>query len=119
MLDPVIDEVQSGFMRRKHISNNIRLVLDVIDYSFLCPDDSFILFWDFYKAFDTVEHNFIFHALEKFGFGDFFGKTMKTMYADGNSSIKMKNGTSPRFELKRGIRPGIPLFVHSMYTIAC
>lgn len=26
-LDPVVDETQSGFMRKRHISSNIRLVL--------------------------------------------------------------------------------------------
>lgn len=108
VLDPIIDEVQSGFMRKRHISNNIRLVLDIIDYSFLCPDDSFIFFLDFYKAFDTVEHNFIFQTFEKFGFGDFFCKAVRTMYCKGNSSIRLKNGTSPRFELQRGIRQGCP-----------
>jgi hypothetical protein len=58
-----------GFVRKIHVSNNIWLVLDIIDLSFLCPDDSFIFFLDFYKAFDTVEHNFIFQTIEKFGFG--------------------------------------------------
>ena len=53
VLDPIIDETQSGFMRKRHISNNIRLVLDLIDYSSLCSDDSLIFFLDFYKAFDT------------------------------------------------------------------
>lgn len=46
-LDPIIDEVQSGFLSKRYISNNIKLVLDVIDNSFLCPDDSFIFFLDF------------------------------------------------------------------------
>lgn len=56
VLDPDIDEVQSGFRRKRHISNNIGLVLDLIDNSFLCPD-SFLFFpLDFYKAFDTIEH---------------------------------------------------------------
>lgn len=72
VLDAIIDETQSGFMRNRHISNNIRLVLDILDYSDLITEDSFILFLDFYKAFDTVEHQFLFHSLEKFGFGDFF-----------------------------------------------
>lgn len=83
VLDPIIDEVQSGLMRKRHISNNILLVLDIIDYSFLCPGDSFIFFLDFYKAFDTVEHNFIFQTIEKFGFGDFFCKAVRTMYSKG------------------------------------
>ena len=57
-------------MRGRHISNNIRLVLDLIDYSSLCSDDSLIFFLDLYKAFNTVEHNFIFQTIEHFGFGE-------------------------------------------------
>uniref|UniRef100_A0A8K9UN26 Reverse transcriptase domain-containing protein n=1 Tax=Oncorhynchus mykiss TaxID=8022 RepID=A0A8K9UN26_ONCMY len=96
-------------MRNRHISNNVRLVLDVLDYSDLITEDSFILFFDFYKAFDTVEHQFLFYSLERLGFGDFFCMAIKTLYANGNSSIKLKYGTSPRFELKRGIRQGCPI----------
>lgn len=43
VLDYIIDETQSGFLRKRHISNNVRLVLDVIDYSDLCLDEGFIL----------------------------------------------------------------------------
>jgi hypothetical protein len=53
VLDAIIDETQSGFMRNRHISNNVRLVLDILHYSDLITEDSFILFLDFYKAFDT------------------------------------------------------------------
>uniref|UniRef100_A0A3Q3BIJ9 Reverse transcriptase domain-containing protein n=1 Tax=Kryptolebias marmoratus TaxID=37003 RepID=A0A3Q3BIJ9_KRYMA len=109
VLENIIDESQSGFMENRHISNNIRLVLDLIDYSHLCPDDSFILFLDFYKAFDTIEHEFIFHALEKFGFGSYFSSAIKTMYTNGNCTIRLNAGTSPRFFLKRGVRQGCPI----------
>lgn len=50
-LNLIIDDTQSGFMRN---SNNIRLVLDLIDYPHLYSDKSFILFLDFHKAFDTL-----------------------------------------------------------------
>lgn len=32
-------------------------------------DDGFILFLDFYKAFDLVEHQFILSTVEHFSFG--------------------------------------------------
>ena len=64
ILDHIIDETQSGFMRQRHIANNIRLVLDLIDYADLCNDNSLILFLDFRKAFDTIEHDFMFQALK-------------------------------------------------------
>lgn len=72
VLDSIIDQTQSGFMKNRHIANNIRLVLDILDYSHLISDQSFILFLDFYKAFDTLEHNYIFLSLKRFGFGPFF-----------------------------------------------
>ena len=75
-------------MRHRHISNNVKLVPDFIDYSDLCLDETCILFLDFQKAFDTIEHKFIFHALEKFGFGSYFHNAIKTMYKTGNCLIK-------------------------------
>uniref|UniRef100_A0A3B5R4M7 Reverse transcriptase domain-containing protein n=1 Tax=Xiphophorus maculatus TaxID=8083 RepID=A0A3B5R4M7_XIPMA len=109
VLNFIIDETQNGFMTQRHIANNIRLVLDLIDYADLCHDDSLILFLDFRKAFDTIEHNFVFQTLEKFGFGPYFCAAIKTMYKNANCSIKLHVGTSPRFDLKRGVRQGCPL----------
>uniref|UniRef100_A0A096MC09 Reverse transcriptase domain-containing protein n=1 Tax=Poecilia formosa TaxID=48698 RepID=A0A096MC09_POEFO len=73
-LQDIIDESQSGFMKGRHISNNIRLILDIID---------------------LIE--------------DVFIKAIQTLYANGNSAIKLKSGTSPRFQLHRGIRQGCPV----------
>lgn len=65
-----------------HISNNIRLVLDILDYPVLFDDNSLILFLDFYKAFDTLEHPFMFEALRCFGFGKIFINIMKMLYTN-------------------------------------
>ena len=48
---------------RRHISN-IRLVLDAIDFSELIEDDSFILFLDFKKAFNSVKHDILYFSLK-------------------------------------------------------
>lgn len=109
VLDHTIDETQTRFTKGRHISNNIRLVLDLVDYAVYCPDDSFILFLDFCKAFDTIEHKFIFQALQKFGFGSYFCSAIETMYKKVNCSIEMQTGTSPRFDLGCGIRQGCPV----------
>lgn len=53
----VIDEEQSGFVPWRNIMNNIRLILDMNDYNYYIPDDSLILFVDFYKAFNTINHH--------------------------------------------------------------
>lgn len=95
-LEQIIDECQSGFMKGRHISNNIHLVLDLIDYNEYIDSESFIFFVDFYKAFDTVNHKFMFEALDLFGFGKFFKRAIYTLYNGCNSSVKLINGTTPR-----------------------
>lgn len=110
-LKSVLDSItkESGFMRNRHITNNIRLVLDILDYPEFNIDNGFILFLDFCKALDSVEHQFIFNSLIKFGFGNFFTNAIKTLYKNFNSSIKLFGGTSSRFNLSRGIRQGCPV----------
>ncbi len=108
VLNSIIDETQSGFLNNRHISNNIRLVLDILDYSNLISDDSVLLFLDFYKAFDTLEHQFIFQCL-KVWIWDFFCSAINTLYTNGSSSVILKSATTRRLELWRGIRQGCPI----------
>lgn len=107
-LHTLIDECQSGFMKNRHIANNIRLVLDLIEYKDFLDDEHLILFLDFQKAFDTVSHKFIFDTLNFFNFGKNFINAVKTLYMGGNSCVKLDNGTSPRFYINKGIRQGCP-----------
>ncbi len=69
-LNEIIDETQSGFMKGRHISSNIRLVIDLVQYSILLNGDP-------RKAFDTVSHHFIFDSWKLFGFGQYFIKNEK------------------------------------------
>lgn len=96
-------ETQSGFINERSI-HNIRLVLDLLVYNDLIEDEGFILFLDFYKAFNSVEHLFIMKSLEYFGFGSKFIKIIGMMYKDIKSSVSLPQGTSRRFEAKRGIK---------------
>lgn len=41
---------------------DIMLILDLTDYSEYEESDAFVLSLDFYKAFDTVEHQFLFRS---------------------------------------------------------
>lgn len=96
----ISSETQSGFLKDRSIHNNIRQVLDLLDCKDFIEDNGFILFLDFYKAFDSAEHPFIMKTLEHFGFGSEFIKVVNMMYKDINSSVSLPQGTSRRFEVK-------------------
>lgn len=53
----VIDEEQSGFLAGRSIINNVRLILDLIDYNEYINNDSLVLFVDFYKAQMLCKHS--------------------------------------------------------------
>ncbi len=107
-LSQVVSDTQSGFLNGRSIHNNIRLTLDVLDYNELIEDKGCILFLDFKKAFDTLEHPFMIHTLKAFGFGDCFIKVIECFYKDVNSCVSLPHGTSPRFDVQNGIRQGCP-----------
>lgn len=96
-------------MANRHISSNIRLVLDLIDYSEYISPDAILLFLDFYKAFDSIEHSFIFEALKIFGFGDAFIRNVSMLYKDITSTVLLYPNVSKRFPVLRGVRQGCPL----------
>ncbi len=105
-ISSIISETQSGFLKGRLIHNNIRLVLDLLDYSQMVQESGFILFLDFYKAFDLVEHPFILKTLYHFGFGSRFIDVIGILYNGINGSVALGHGTCSRFEIKRGIRQG-------------
>ncbi len=108
-LSQIISNMQSGFMRGRSIHNNLHLVQDLIDYKDKINDDGIMFFLDFYKAFDTLEHPFVFSALELFGFGKQFRSIISSLYRDTNCSVSLIEGTTSQFNISRGVKQGSPI----------
>ncbi len=108
-LSKVISECQSAFIKGRNIHFHSRLILDMLDYSHLIDKESLILFLDFYKAFDSLEHCFIVETLKCMGFGDKFCNIIKMFYSDITSSVSLGSEITPSFKMSRGIRQGCPI----------
>lgn len=93
-------------MKHSQLLSRLLTRLDLLDYDSLLPHDSLILFLDFFKAFDSLEHPVLFKAAELFGFGPRFCNVIQMSYNDINSSISFSHGCSRRFPIQRGIRQG-------------
>ena len=68
-----------------------------------------IMIFDFQKAFDSVEWDFILECLESFNFDPEFVGWVKTFYKNIQSCIINNGTTSDFFILERGVRQGDPL----------
>ena len=109
VLPGIIHSNQSGFMKGRFIGEIARSILDIIAHTEALKLPGVLLFIDFEKAFDSIEHNFLYKVLECFNFGPSFIRWIQIFY-NNLSSCVLNNGLfSSPFQLKRGVRQGDPL----------
>ena len=54
------------------------------------------------EAFDSAEHEFIFAALKRFGFGEQFIQWVKTLWTDAQSCVNDNGFSTGYFKINRG-----------------
>ena len=109
VLPEVISKDQSGYLKGRNISINIRSIFDAIDHVEKTNSSGLLAFLDFEKAFDKLNWTFIQKALECFGFGHKFREYVSILYTNIESCIINNGTTSKYFALTSGIRQGCPL----------
>jgi len=105
----LIHNDQSGFLKGRNIGNNIRLLLDVIDYTEANEIPAAILSLDIEKAFDNVSHNFLFKVLEHFNFGENFLQWVRTFYSCRKAYVINNGFISNSIFINNGIFQGCPI----------
>ena len=108
VLPSIIHSTQTAVYGRK-IDQNIHLVRDLIEISNRENDTTAFLFLDQEKAFDRVNHEFLFKTMKAFGLGETFIHWVKTIYSNASSILNINGYFSETIPLQRGVRQGCPL----------
>ena len=103
VLENVVDNDQTGFLKGRSIAENISLINNVISYTESKNIPGLLLFVDFEKAFDTIEWAFIERTFHHFGFGSSFIKWINLFYCDIQSCVINNGWSTGFFELGRGV----------------
>lgn len=96
-------------MRGRYIGSNLRTIQDIIDFTQAdknSSSDPYILYFDYEKAFDSVQWPSIRTALEFFGFGPAFREMIDMILCDPETCILNSGHTSAYFKPKNGVRQG-------------
>lgn len=64
---------------------------------------------DLNKAFDRVDHQYLYNVLEKAGFGHQIIGWIKRLYGKAVSHIKINGVVTSKIPLERSVRQGCPL----------
>ena len=69
ILDEIIHNDQTGFLKGRNIGCNVRSIIDLVDYCDANNLPGSIVLLDIEKAFDSVEHDYLFEVLKAFSLG--------------------------------------------------
>lgn len=72
----------------REITDTVSNIRDKISYMIENKKEGYIISLDLEKAFDRVEHDYLFELLEHFGFGNNFIRWIRVLYKGAISFIK-------------------------------
>ena len=108
ILPHIIHESQTAVYGRK-IDKTIHTIRDLIDIANKEDEQAAFIFLDQEKAFDRVNHDFLYKTMKSFGFGDNFIEWIKILYSNVSAVLNINGFLSKQIPLKRGVRHGCPL----------
>jgi hypothetical protein len=88
VLPKLITTDQSYCIPNRSIHTNLHLIRDSIDHADQRSLPLAVLSLDQASAYDCVEHPYIYHTLEKFGFGKIFIQNVLTIYRNAQGLVK-------------------------------
>ena len=108
VLPTIVHPTQTCITGRK-IDSNVHLLRDMIQLANTQTLEAAFVFLDQEKAFDRVNHAFLYRTLHAFGFGRTFIQWVQLLYSNATTRIKVNGFLTPRIPLRRGVRQGCPL----------
>ncbi|KAJ3598713.1 hypothetical protein NHX12_000708 [Muraenolepis orangiensis] len=108
-VEQVIHRDQTYCVPGRSMVDNVHLIRDVLEVSSSLDINTGLISLDQEKAFDRVEHSFLWKVMEKFGFSAGFIAKIKVLYNNIESVLKFNGGLCAPFRVCRGVRQGCAL----------
>lgn len=109
VLPQLISPQQTGFVPGRNILDNIALAWMTKDFINHNKIPALFLQIDFEKAFDRIEHSYLWAVLEKLGLGGKFLELTKALATDASSKAHVNGLFTDDIQVTRGVRQGCPL----------
>ncbi|KAI4891126.1 hypothetical protein NFI96_005415 [Prochilodus magdalenae] len=114
LLGSIVHKDQAYCVPGHSITDSLFLIRDMMELANHVPTDLGLISLDQEKAFDRVDHGYLFNALTNFGFGERFIKSVKLLYTGASCVVKARGGVAGPTELGRGVRQGCACQDNSM-----
>ena len=108
-MEQILHRDQTYCVPGRFMVDNIYLIRDVLEVSSSLGINTGLISLDQEKAFDRVEHDFLWEVMERFGFSAGLIAKIKVLYSDIESVLKFNGSLCAPFRVRRGVRQGCAL----------
>ncbi|KAL3699503.1 hypothetical protein R1sor_017525 [Riccia sorocarpa] len=109
MMPQLVDPQQSGFIQGRFITDNVLSLKLGQEWAKWTDQKALFVKLDFIKAYDRVDHTFLWMVLEKLGFDQTFLSLVKGLTCEGSAKVHINGSFTPEIRVERGVRQGCPL----------
>lgn len=109
VIKDLIHHSQAGFIPGRQITDQTKLIRMMIQYAEAREQNGLIVALDQEKAYDRIEHNYLWRTLETFGIPANFINTVRALYQEAETRVMINGVLSSPWKITRGVRQGDPL----------
>ena len=113
----IISHDQTAYVANRFLGESVRLISDIIETTKNLNIDGYMLTIDIEKAFDSVDHPFLFAALECIGINGEFLEWLRVLHNNQESCVINGGISTGYFSLERGSRQGDPISAYMFIII--
>lgn len=106
VMNKLIEPSQLAYIQGRNIQDGAKLIHYILEHCNNTGQKGVILTVDIKSAFDMVSHAFLWEALERYGFPDYFLRVAKTMYNQAEAKIQCNNHIAGTVDISKGILQG-------------
>jgi exonuclease III len=100
---------QGGFVPGRSIFDHTNTTHLTVEYCELVGENGCIVALDQEKAYDKIDHSYLWKVLETFGFPQTFIKRVQQLYKGTEKQILLNGVLSMNFKVERGVHQGDPM----------
>lgn len=109
VLPIIISPCQACAVPGRSIFANLTLIRDVFEYAQLKRIGGAFISLDQEKAFDRVQHRYLFQILELLKLAPDFIRSIQLLYSNLSSDIMINGSITPNFNIYKAVHQGCPL----------
>ncbi|KAL3686194.1 hypothetical protein R1sor_004216 [Riccia sorocarpa] len=109
VLPQLVDSQQTGFIMNRLITDNVLSLKLGQEWATWLGQKALFFKLDFIKAYDRVNHSFLWSVLQQVGFDHDFISLVQGFTCDGTAKVHVNGGFSREIRVECGVRQGCPL----------